>query len=356
MTDRDWLAAAFEEHRDHLRAVAYRLLGSVTDAEDAVQDTWLRLSGADTSDVENLGGWLTTVVARVSLNTLRARRHRGEQPLGDAGAEEAALNPQGGNAAVSGPSGTSGVAGDPADEIELADSVGIALLVVLDTLTPAERLAFVLHDLFAMPFSEVGAVLGRTPEATRQLASRARRRVRGGPSHSPHSAGQHGAGQHGAGQHGAGQHGAGQHGAGQHSAGQHGAGQPGPERAADLQRQRAAANAFLAAARGGDFEALLAILDADVELTADAATVPSGHAARLHGAENVARGASLSAGRAADSQLALVNGSVGVVFAPVGRLQVVLAFTVGSDGKITAIDVIGDPDRLRGLELAVLPD
>jgi RNA polymerase sigma factor (sigma-70 family) len=331
MTDRDWLAAAFEEHRDHLRAVAYRLLGSVTDAEDAVQDTWLRLSGADTSDVENLGGWLTTVVARVSLNTLRARRHRGEQPLGDAGAEEAALNPQGGNAAVSGPSGTSGVAGDPADEIELADSVGIALLVVLDTLTPAERLAFVLHDLFAMPFSEVGAVLGRTPEATRQLASRARRRVRGGPSHSPHSAGQHGAGQHGAGQHG-------------------------PERAADLQRQRAAANAFLAAARGGDFEALLAILDADVELTADAATVPSGHAARLHGAENVARGASLSAGRAADSQLALVNGSVGVVFAPVGRLQVVLAFTVGSDGKITAIDVIGDPDRLRGLELAVLPD
>jgi RNA polymerase sigma factor (sigma-70 family) len=326
MTDRDWLAAAFEEHRDHLRAVAYRLLGSVTDAEDAVQDTWLRLSGADTSDVENLGGWLTTVVARVSLNTLRARRHRREQPLGDAWAEEAQINPQGGNAAVSGPSGTSGRPGDPADEIELADSVGIALLVVLDTLTPAERLAFVLHDLFAMPFGEVGAVLGRTPEATRQLASRARRRVRGGPSQGPHSAGQHSAGQHG------------------------------PERAADLQRQRAAANAFLAAARGGDFEALLTILDADVELTADAATVPSGHAAQLHGAENVARGASLSAGRAADSQLALVNGSVGVVFAPVGRLQVVLAFTVGEDGKITAIDVIGEPDRLRGLELAVLPD
>jgi RNA polymerase sigma factor (sigma-70 family) len=340
MTDRDWLAAAFEEHRDHLRAVAYRLLGSVTDAEDAVQDTWLRLSGADTTDVENLGGWLTTVVARVSLNTLRARRHRREQPLDDTWAE-AEINPQGGNAAASGPSSTSGLPGDPADEIELADSVGIALLVVLDTLTPAERLAFVLHDLFAMPFGEVGAVLGRTPEATRQLASRARRRVRGSPSNGPHGAGQHSAGQHSAGQHGAGQHGAGQH---------------GPERAADLQRQRAAANAFLAAARGGDFEALLAILDADVELTADAATVPSGHAAQLHGAENVARGASLSAGRAADSQLALVNGSVGVVFAPVGRLQVVLAFTVGDTGKITAIDVIGDRGRLRELELAVLPD
>jgi len=316
MTDGDWLAAAFEENRDHLRAIAYRLLGSVADAEDAVQDTWLRLSGSDTSDVENLGGWLTTVVARVSLNTLRARRHRREQPLGDTSADVAEINPQGGNVAVSRPSGTSGLPGDPADEIELADSVGIALLVVLDTLTPAERLAFVLHDLFAMPFAEVGAVLGRTPEATRQLASRARRRVRGASSDGPHSA----------------------------------------ERAADLQRQRAAANAFLAAARGGDFEALLAVLDADVELAADAATVPSGNAARLHGAEQVARGASLSAGRAADSQLALVNGSVGVLFAPGGRLQVVLAFTVGPAGTITAIDVIGDPERLSGLELAVLPD
>lgn len=311
MTDRDWLAAAFEEHRDHLRAVAYRLLGSVTDAEDAVQDTWLRLSGADTSDVENLGGWLTTVVARVSLNTLRTRRHRREQPLGDTWADAAEINPQGRNVAASGPSGTSGMPADPADEIELADSVGIALLVVLDALSPAERLAFVLHDLFAMPFGDVGAVLGRTPDATRQLASRARRRVRGAPS---------------------------------------------PDRAADVRRQHAAASAFLAAARGGDFEALLAVLDADVELTADAATVPSGHATRLLGAEHVARGASLSAGRAADSQLALVNGSVGVLFAPGGRLQVVLAFTVGPAGTITAIDVIGDPGRLSDLELAVLPD
>jgi RNA polymerase sigma-70 factor, ECF subfamily len=311
MADSDWLAAAFEEHRNHLRAVAYRLLGSVTDAEDAVQDTWLRLTSADPSEVENLGGWLTTVVARVSLNTLRARRRRREQPLCDIWSDAPQLNPQGGNVGASGPSGSSGLPRDPADEAELADSVGVALLVVLDTLTPAERLAFVLHDLFAMPFAEVAPVLGRTPEATRQLASRARRRVRGAPS---------------------------------------------PDRAADLARQRQVASAFLAASRGGDFEALLAVLDADVELTADAATVPSGHPARLHGAESVARGAVMSAGRAASSQLALVNGSVAVVFAPAGRLQVILAFTVGTAGKIEAIDVIGDPDRLRRLTVAVLPD
>jgi len=310
MAESDWLAAAFEEHRDHLRAVAYRLLGSVTDAEDAVQDAWLRLTSADTSEVENLGAWLTTIVARVSLNTLRSRRRRREQPAGDTWTVSQ-LNRQGGNAPASGPSGTSGMPADPADEAELADSVGVALLVVLDTLTPAERLAFVLHDLFAMPFAEVAAVLGRTPEATRQLASRARRRVHGSPS---------------------------------------------PDRAADLTRQHEVASAFLAASRGGDFDALLALLDADVELNADAATVPSGHPARLHGAENVARGAVLSAGRAVSSQLALVDGSVAVVFAPGGHLQVVLAFTVGSAGRITAIDVIGDPDRLSRLELAVLPD
>jgi RNA polymerase sigma factor (sigma-70 family) len=311
MGDSDLLAAAFEEHRNHLRAVAYRLLGSVTDAEDAVQDTWLRLTSTDPDEVENLGGWLTTVVARVSLNTLRARRRRREQPLGDTWTDAAQLSPQDGNVPASGSAGSSGLPRDPADEAELADSVGVALLVVLDTLTPAERLAFVLHDLFAMPFAEVAPVLGRTPEATRQLASRARRRVRGAPS---------------------------------------------PDRAADLGRQRQVAGAFLAASRGGDFEALLALLDADVELTADAATVPSGHPARLHGAESVARGAVMSAGRAASSQLALVNGSVAVVFAPGGRLQVVLAFTVGAAGKITAIDVVGDPDRLRRLTVAVLPD
>jgi RNA polymerase sigma-70 factor, ECF subfamily len=307
MADGDGLAAAFEEHRDHLRAVAYRLLGSRTDADDAVQDTWLRLTGADTSEVENLGGWLTTVVARVSLNMLRSRRRRQEEPVGDSWPSAAEV------AARNGPGGaqTAGRAADPEDEAVLADSVGLALLVVLDTLTPAERLAFVLHDMFAMPFTEVAAVLGRSTEATRQLASRARRRVRGAPS---------------------------------------------PDRAADLARQREVATAFLAASRGGDFSALVALLDSDVTLTADAAATPSGRPMRLQGAELVSRGAVAASVRAADSELALVNGDVGVVFAPAGRLQVVLAFTVGPARRITAIDVIADPGRLRRLRLAVLPD
>jgi RNA polymerase sigma-70 factor (ECF subfamily) len=296
MADGDVLAAAFEEHRDHLRAVAYRLLGSASDADDAVQDTWLRLSGTDASEVENLAGWLTTVVARVALNMLRSRRHRNEEPVGDfwSGAAEAA--------APGGPA-------DPEDEAVLADSVGLALLVVLDTLTPSERLAFVLHDMFAMAFTEVAGVLGRSEDATRQLASRARRRVRGAPS---------------------------------------------PERAADVARQREVAAAFLRAARGGDISALVAVLDADVTLTADAAASPSGRAAHLVGAQTVARGAVLAASRAAQSQLALVDGSVGIVFAPGGHLQVVLAFTISPARRVTAIDVIADPDRLRGLELAVL--
>ena len=307
MADGDGLAAAFEEHRDHLRAVAYRLLGSMTDADDAVQDTWLRLTGADTSEVENLGGWLTTVVARVSLNMLRSRRRRQEEPVGDSWPNAAEV------AARNGPIGarTAGRAADPEDEAVLADSVGLALLVVLDTLTPAERLAFVLHDMFAMPFTEVAAVLGRSTEATRQLASRARRRVRGAPS---------------------------------------------PDRAADLARQREVATAFLTASRGGDFSALVALLDSDVTLTADAAATPSGRPMRLQGAELVSRGAVAASVRAADSGLALVNGDVGVVFAPASRLQIVLAFTVSPARRITAIDVIADPGRLRRLRLAVLPD
>jgi RNA polymerase sigma factor (sigma-70 family) len=307
MTDTDLLAAAFEKHRDHLRAVAYRLLGSMTDADDAVQDTWLRLTGSQASEVENLGGWLTTVVARVSLNMLRSRRHRNEEPVGDSwpGAAEAA----GAGAAVA--PGRPAAPGDPEDEAVLADSVGLALLVVLDTLTPAERLAFVLHDMFAMPFTEVAAVLGRSADAARQLASRARRRVRGAPS---------------------------------------------PDHAADLARQREVASAFLAAARGGDFSALVALLDSDVTLTGDAASVPSGRPAVLQGADLVARGAVLASGRAGHSQLALVNDSVGIVFAPAGRLQIVLAFTVSEERRITAIDVIADPARLRRLRLAVLPD
>jgi RNA polymerase sigma-70 factor (ECF subfamily) len=210
-----------------------------------------------------------------------------------------------------GGAGGGGRVGDPEDEAVLADSVGLALLVVLDTLTPAERLAFVLHDMFAMPFTEVAAVLGRSADATRQLASRARRRVRGAPS---------------------------------------------PDRAGDLARQREAAAAFLAAARGGDFSALVAVLDSDVTLTADATAAPSGRPVQLHGAETVARGAVMASGDAARSQLALVNGAVGIVSAPGGRLETVLALTVSAERRITAIDVIADPARLRRLRLTVLPD
>ena len=311
MDDTEWLAAAFEEHRDHLRAVAYRLLGSISDADDAVQDTWLRLTGADTSEVKNLGGWLTTVVARVSLNMLRSRRHRQEEPVGDSWPGAAETAAQAGAVSGLGGAGGGGRVCDPEDEAVLADSVGLALLVVLDTLTPAERLAFVLHDMFAMPFTEVAAMLGRSADATRQLASRARRRVRGAPS---------------------------------------------PDRASDLARQREVAAGFLAAARGGDFSALVAVLDSDVTLTADATAAPSGRPAQLHGAETVARGAVMASGDAARSQLALVNGAVGIVSAPGGRLETVLALTVSAERRITAIDVIADPARLRRLRIAVLPD
>jgi RNA polymerase sigma factor (sigma-70 family) len=306
MADNDRLAAAFEEHRAHLRAVAYRLLGSMSDADDAVQDTWLRLTGADASGVANLGGWLTTVVARVSLNMLRSRRRRHEVPMGDswpAAAEGAAAAPVAGAGAVAG-------GADPELEAVLADSVGLALLVVLDTLTPPERLAFVLHDMFAMSFTEVGAILGRSTEAARQLASRGRRRVRVAPTRAL---------------------------------------------AADLARQREVAAAFLAAARGGDLAALVAVLDSDVILTADAFVAQSGKPTVLRGADVVAGGAFASSGRAEHSQLALVDGAVGIVFAPRGRIQVVLALTI-SAGRVAAIDVIADPDRLRRLELAVLPD
>jgi len=319
MTDSDWLATAFEEHRDHLRAVAFRLLGSMSDADDAVQDTWLRLSGADTSEVSNLGGWLTTVVARVSLNMLRARGYRREEPVGDSwpGAAEAAarsgtLAAPGGSGGRGG-SGAAGQPGDPEGEAVLADSVGLALLVVLDALTPAERLAFVLHDMFAMPFTEVAAVIGRSTEATRQLASRARRRVRGASA------------------------------------------APGSDRAADLARQREVASAFLAASRGGDLAALVALLDSDVVLTADAQASPAGRPASLRGASAVSRGAVMAAARAGQSQLALVDGSVGIVYAPAGRLRVVLVFSVSEARLITGIDVIADPERLRRLRIALLP-
>jgi RNA polymerase sigma-70 factor (ECF subfamily) len=242
---------------------------------------------------------------------LRSRRHRLEEPVGDSWPTAAEAAARTGAAIGAVGAGTAGQAGDPEGEAVLADSVGLALLVVLDTLTPAERLAFVLHDTFAMPFTEVAAVLGRSEEATRQLASRARRRVRGAPS---------------------------------------------PDRPGDLARQREVATAFLTAARGGDLSALVAVLDSDVTLTADAAAVPAGRPAVLRGADLVAGGAVAAGLRAEYSQLALVDGSVGIVFAPAGRLQVVLTFAVSTARLITAIDVIADPDRLRKLQLAVLPD
>jgi RNA polymerase sigma-70 factor (ECF subfamily) len=303
MANDDQLAAAFEDNRAHLRAVAYRLLGSLTDAEDAVQDTWLRLSKSDVNDVENLSGWLTTVVARVSLNMMRSRRR--ETPVGNSwpvAAEAAAAAP--GSVSPAAPD-------DPEDEAVLADSVGVALLVVLDTLTPAERIAFVLHDLFAMSFSEVAGILGRSTEATRQLASRARRRIQGTPS---------------------------------------------PDRAPDFGRQRKVASAFLLATRSGDFSALVELLDSEVVLTGDAFITPSGKPMVLHGLEKVAKGAAASAIRAEHSQLALVDGDVGIVYAPSGRLQVVLAFTVSAESKITAITVTANPVTLRRMQLAMLPE
>jgi RNA polymerase sigma factor (sigma-70 family) len=282
MDDHDWLAERFEEHRPHLRAVAYRMLGSAAEADDAVQEAWLRLSRSGAGGVENLGGWLTTVVGRVSLDMLRARRARREDPLGDRLPDELASREGG---------------GDPEREALLADAVGPALLVVLETLTPAERLAFVLHDLFAVPFEEIAAVLGRSEAAARQLASRARRRVQGTPA--------------------------------------------APD--ADPGRQRAVVDAFLAAAREGDFDALVALLDPDVVLRADPAAVQAGSAAEVRGAPAVAETFS---GRARFARPALVDGAAGAVWAPGGRPRVVFAFTIAG-GRITGIDLVADPERLR---------
>jgi RNA polymerase sigma-70 factor (ECF subfamily) len=294
MDERAWLTERFEEHRTRLRAVAYRMLGSVSEADDAVQEAWLRLSRADTSSVENLTGWLTTVVARVCLNMLRTRESRREEPL---------------DVHVPDPSISHQDRADPEQEALLADSVGLALLVVLDALTPAERLAFVLHDIFAVPFDEIGPMIERSPAAARQLASRARRRVKGGA--------------------------------------------PVPD--ADLTRQRGVVDAFLAASRGGDFDALVALLDPDVVLRADRAAGPTPAPIVIRGAHAVAKGALLASERARFTQPALVNGAVGLVMAPRGRLFLALGFTI-TDDKITEIHVIADPDRLRQLDLAVLDD
>ena len=293
MDENEQLARRFEDDRPRLRGVAYRMLGSLSEADDAVQEAWLRLSRTDAQGIENLGGWLTTVVARVSLDMLRSRGSRREQPLDDG------LSPA---AAAGGPA-----AAEPEQEALLADSVGIALLVVLETLSPPERLAFVLHDLFAVPFEQIAPIVDRTPAAARQLASRARRRVQGAPAATE----------------------------------------------ADLARRREVVDAFLAASRGGDFDALVALLDPDVVRRADPAALPPGVPTVVRGAQAVARGALAGSGGAPHAQPALVDGSPGVVVAPGGKLTLVLAFDFEA-GRIAAIDVIADPKRLARLDLAVL--
>jgi len=291
MENQVWLAERFEEHRPHLRAVAYRMLGSLSEADDAVQEAWLRLSRTDTGDVENLRAWLTTVVGRLSLNMLRSRHSHRQEPFG----------PHMPEPIIDRPDGT-----DPEHEALLADSVGLALLVVLETLPPAERLAFVLHDMFAMPFDQIAPIVDRSPEAARQLASRARRRVQG-------------------------------------------------EKAvpdADLDRQREVVEAFMAAARKGDFEALVAVLDPDVVLRADMGALPF---RVIRGAEAVASQAHLYSRVGLLARPALVNGVPGGVATRNGQPYAVGAFTVRG-GKIVAIDFLADPERVRLLDLTILDD
>jgi RNA polymerase sigma-70 factor (ECF subfamily) len=292
MDDNDQLARRYEASRPRLRAMAYRMLGSLSDAEDAVQEGWMHASAAGAEGVANLEGWFTTIVARVCLDMLRSRKSKREDPL----------DPDEAVAAMAAAEG-------PESEAVLADSVGLALLVVLDTLPPAERVAFVLHDTFGLPFGEIAAITGRSPAAARQLASRARRRISGSEPDAPASA--------------------------------------------RLARQRRVAEAFLAASRGGDLAGLIAVLDPDVVLTSDAAAVPGGVARTIRGAQAVARGARVAAERSRYGRVALVNGAPGLVMAPGGRLVVALAFTFSED-KISGIDVIADPERLASLDIAVL--
>jgi RNA polymerase sigma factor (sigma-70 family) len=292
MNQDDLLAQQFEEHRSHLRAVAYRMLGSASEADDAVQEAWLRLSRSDTTGVANLGGWLATVVARVCLDLLRSRESRREEPL---------------DAHVADPITSRDNSIDPEQEALMADSVGLALLVVLDTLDPAERLAFVLHDLFDVPFDEIAPIVGRSPTAARQLASRARRRVRG-----------------------------------QSAA---------MDSDVDLTSQRNVVDAFLAASRTGDFEALLALLDPEVVLRADDAGVALGVWSGVRGAQDMARRFAGVRG----ARPALMNGAVGAVWAPGGQPRVAFVFTI-TDGKIVAIDCIADPEHLRQLDPVIRDD
>lgn len=307
--DQELLAHRFEADRIRLRGVAYRMLGSMAEAEDAVQEAWLRLDRADTSEVANLSGWLTTVVARVCLDQLRSRKSRREDPVGVGLAEDDAAAAAPGSLDASGALGGEAPAGggDPAQEAELADSVGLALLVVLDTLTPAERLAFVLHDLFAVSFDEIAPIVDRTPAAARQLASRARRRVQTSPR---------------------------------------------AEGDADRSRQRAVVDAFLAASRGGDFEALLTVLDPDVVFRGDQAAVTLGGPAELRGAQAVAQS---FCGRADAAFPALLDGQVGLVVVPKpGHVLLVLRVTLAHDGRIAGLDAVADPTSLDAMDLVRL--
>ena len=289
MTGSDWLAERFEENRSHLQGVAFRMLGTETEADDAVQEAWLRLSRSDTSDVENLTGWLTTVVARICLDMLRSRSSRREEPL---------------ERAVDEPVVSDAAAADPEGQAVLGDSVGLALLVVLGALTPSERVAFVLHDMFGVPFDEVGAIVGRTPTAARQLASRARRRVQGADAAAE----------------------------------------------ADVRRRREIVDAFLAASRGGDFEALLTLLDPDVMLRADSAGVRIGAPAELAGAAAVA---GMFSGRARAARTALLDGVPGLVWQQAGTTRTIFGFTI-ADGKITGIEMIADSSRISECDVVVL--
>ena len=294
MTETEFLAEQFEATRPHLRAVAYRMLGSLNEADDAVQEAWLRLSRSDANEIDNLGGWLTTVVARVSLDMLRSRKSRREEPL---------------DVHVPEPIVGRADAIDPEHEALLADSVGLALLVVLETLSPAERLAFVLHDMFSVPFDEIGPMVGRSPTAARQLASRARRRVQGST--------------------------------------------PPPD--TDIAEQRRVVDAFFAAARDGDFEGLVAVLHPDVVVRSDGGVKRRRDTVELRGAEAVAARAMSFARLAPYVRPALVNGAAGAVVAPGGRPFAVLGFTV-TDGRIVEINGLVDPERLQQLDLTVLDD
>ena len=297
MTESQFLADRFEENRDHLRAVAYRMLGSLPEADDAVQEAWLRLSRTGAGNIENLGGWLTTVVARVCLDMLRARTARREDDLPNALSDQLPAQPARRRAAP-----------NPEQEVLLADSVGLALMVVLDRLAPAERLAFVLHDMFDLSFDEIASIIGRSPAATRQLASRARRRVRGGPT--PRSA---------------------------------------------ISEQRRVVDKFLAALRAGDFQALISVLDPDVVVQADATAATPGLPGEVRGAEAWARRAITAAQGAKAASIALINGEVGIIVAPRGRLFGALRFTF-ANGRITGIKVVGDQAALATLDLSLLND